>query len=147
MLKARAAVQNLPTYDPPLAGRDGLRLDFNENTIGCSARVVARLQSMTAGGRWYPALTTLGDGRVFTVSGGPNHAETYSSVTGWSQLPQQNGWPLFPHVFLQRNGHVFFSGGNVFANPVGLLPGSLNLSTNAQLLQYAINWYASRSRA
>ena len=48
MLKARAAVQNLPTYDPPLAGRDGLRLDFNENTIGCSARVVARLQSMTA---------------------------------------------------------------------------------------------------
>ena len=90
-----------------------------------------RLQSMTAGGRWYPTLTTLGDGRVFTVSGGPNRAEIYSSVTGWSQLPQQNGWPLFPHVFLQRNGHVFFSGGNVFANPVGLLPGSLNLTTNA----------------
>jgi hypothetical protein len=89
-----------------------------------------RLQSMTAGGRWYPTLTTLGDGRVFTVSGGPNHAEIYSSVTGWSQLPQQNGWPLFPHIFLQRNGHVFFSGGNVFANPVGLLPGSLNLATN-----------------
>jgi len=25
-------VQDLPEYHPPLAGRDGLRLDFNENT-------------------------------------------------------------------------------------------------------------------
>src|SRR5271154_6565458 len=26
-------------YRPPLAGRVGLRLDFNENTVGCSPRV------------------------------------------------------------------------------------------------------------
>jgi histidinol-phosphate aminotransferase len=49
MLKARDAVRNLPTYHPPLSGRDGLRLDFNENTVGCSPRVLARLREMSAG--------------------------------------------------------------------------------------------------
>ncbi len=48
MLNARAAVQNLPTYHPPLGGRDGLRLDFNENTVGASPRVLARLRELTA---------------------------------------------------------------------------------------------------
>ena len=48
MLRARNAVLNLPTYRPPLAGRDGLRLDFNENTAGCSPRVLARLRELTA---------------------------------------------------------------------------------------------------
>jgi histidinol-phosphate aminotransferase len=47
MLKARDAVRNLPRYHPPLSGRDGLRLDFNENTVGCSPRVLARLRQMT----------------------------------------------------------------------------------------------------
>jgi len=46
MLEARAAVKSLHAYRPPLAGRQGLRLDFNESTIGCSPRVLARLQSM-----------------------------------------------------------------------------------------------------
>jgi histidinol-phosphate aminotransferase len=35
-------------YHPPLAGRDGLRLDFNESTIGCSPRVLRKLASITA---------------------------------------------------------------------------------------------------
>jgi histidinol-phosphate aminotransferase len=34
-------------YNPPTAGRaDKLRLDFNENTIGCSPRVVERLREL-----------------------------------------------------------------------------------------------------
>jgi histidinol-phosphate aminotransferase len=41
-------VCSLPTYHPPLGGREGLRLDFNENTVGCSPRVLARLREMTA---------------------------------------------------------------------------------------------------
>ena len=85
---------------------------------------------MTAGGRWYPTLVTLGDGRIFTVSGGPGQAEIYSSVTGWSALSPQGGWPLFPHLFLLEGGRLFFSGGNVFANPVALLPGRLDLVSN-----------------
>jgi len=48
MLKARDAVHNLPTYHPPLGGRAGLRLDFNENTVGCSPRVLARLREISA---------------------------------------------------------------------------------------------------
>jgi histidinol-phosphate aminotransferase len=43
MLSARVAVRTLTSYHPPLAGREGLRLDFNENTVGCSPRVLQRL--------------------------------------------------------------------------------------------------------
>jgi histidinol-phosphate aminotransferase len=46
MLKARAAVHSLKSYHPPLGNRDGLRLDFNENTVGCSPRVIERLRSL-----------------------------------------------------------------------------------------------------
>jgi histidinol-phosphate aminotransferase len=46
MLSPRKAVRNLPIYHPPLGGRTGLRLDFNENTVGCSPRVLARLRSI-----------------------------------------------------------------------------------------------------
>jgi len=48
MLKPRNTVNTIPTYHPPLAGREGLRLDFNENTIGPSHRVLARLRTLTA---------------------------------------------------------------------------------------------------
>ena len=48
MLEARESVRNLPTYHPPLGGREGLRLDFNENTVGCSPRVLARMREITA---------------------------------------------------------------------------------------------------
>ncbi|MGA9507261.1 MAG: histidinol-phosphate transaminase, partial [Candidatus Sulfotelmatobacter sp.] len=48
MLEARMAIRNLHAYRPPLAGRVGLRLDFNESTIGCSPRVLERLRSLDA---------------------------------------------------------------------------------------------------
>src|SRR5215831_8212155 len=48
MLSARQAVQTMHEYHPPLAGRRGLRLDFNENTDGCSPRVLARVRALTA---------------------------------------------------------------------------------------------------
>ena len=46
MLSAREAVRMLSTYHPPLGGRNGLRLDFNENTVGCSPRVLERLRQI-----------------------------------------------------------------------------------------------------
>ncbi len=46
-LRARKAVENLKEYHPPLGGRDGLRLDFNENVGGCSPRVLAKLRSIS----------------------------------------------------------------------------------------------------
>ena len=48
MLKARAAVHSLKSYHPPLGNREGLRLDFNENTEGCSPRVLERLRNLDA---------------------------------------------------------------------------------------------------
>jgi len=48
MLSARDAIQNLREYHPPLARREGMRLDFNENTVGCSPRVLQRLTQITA---------------------------------------------------------------------------------------------------
>lgn len=46
MLKPREAVRTLKEYHPPLGGRQGLRLDFNENTAGCSPRVLERLRQL-----------------------------------------------------------------------------------------------------
>jgi len=48
MLSPREAVRTLPSYHPPLAGRNGLRLDFNENAVGCSPRVLERLRQLGA---------------------------------------------------------------------------------------------------
>jgi histidinol-phosphate aminotransferase len=46
MLKARESVRTLKEYHPPLGNREGLRLDFNENTAGCSPRVLERLRHL-----------------------------------------------------------------------------------------------------
>ena len=44
----RAAVRRLAHYHPPQEGRAGLlRLDFNENTVGCSPKVRAAVSRMT----------------------------------------------------------------------------------------------------
>ena len=44
-LKPRAAVERMAAYTPPTGGRAGkLRLDFNENTVGCSPKVIACLK-------------------------------------------------------------------------------------------------------
>ena len=47
MLKPRKTLETVPSYHPPLAGRHGMRLDFNENTVGCSPRVLERLRSIS----------------------------------------------------------------------------------------------------
>ncbi|MES2222010.1 MAG: histidinol-phosphate transaminase [Acidobacteriota bacterium] len=47
-LRPRDAVSRMHEYHPPLAGRDGLRLDFNENTFAPSPRVQAALQRIAA---------------------------------------------------------------------------------------------------
>ncbi len=45
LLRPRAAVERMAPYSPPSAGRSGkLRLDFNENTVGCSPRVAEALR-------------------------------------------------------------------------------------------------------
>src|SRR5436190_15283945 len=78
--------------------------------------VFTDVQSM-AHGRWYPTVTTLGDGRVMTFSGlketgGTNSTvEIYTVGSGWSQ-EYPAGWtpPLYPRMHVMPNGNVFYSG-------------------------------------
>jgi histidinol-phosphate aminotransferase len=49
-VKPRRLVLEMPEYHPPLAQREMLRLDFNENTFGPSPRVMERLLKVTAEG-------------------------------------------------------------------------------------------------
>jgi histidinol-phosphate aminotransferase len=45
-IRPRPAVQAMAPYHPPTAGRSGkLRLDFNENTVGCSPAVIGALKN------------------------------------------------------------------------------------------------------
>lgn len=47
MIKPRKAVREMEEYHPPTAGRaNALRLDFNENTIGCSPAVIRTLRNV-----------------------------------------------------------------------------------------------------
>lgn len=48
-IKPRKAIEAMRKYDPPLEKREGkLRLDFNENTFGCSPKVIAALKEVKA---------------------------------------------------------------------------------------------------
>jgi len=49
-VQPRQAVLAMPEYHPPLAGRDALRLDFNENTFEPSPMVMEKLRAITAEG-------------------------------------------------------------------------------------------------
>lgn len=45
MIEPREAVRGMAPYSPPSGGREGkLRLDFNENTVGCSPAVIEALR-------------------------------------------------------------------------------------------------------
>ncbi|HVW10660.1 MAG TPA: histidinol-phosphate transaminase [Bryobacteraceae bacterium] len=50
-LAPRRAVQSMAPYSPPTGNRhDKLRLDFNENTVGCSPAVIEHLKSILTAG-------------------------------------------------------------------------------------------------
>lgn len=101
-----------------------------------------RLSDM-ADGRWYPTLVSLGDGSIFAISGagaaGPNNRvpEIYSELNNWSALPAGNAdWPLYPHLYLLRNGHLFYAGGTM-GGRAGRAPLVLDPLTNATVLNVA----------
>ncbi len=50
MVRPRKAVERLKPYHPPREGRGGkLRLDFNENTVGCAPQVIRALRNKLDG--------------------------------------------------------------------------------------------------
>jgi hypothetical protein len=74
-----------------------------------------------ADGRWYPTLVSLGDGSVAAFSG-TNVAGTGLNVVPeifdpgsatWSAVTARinAAWPLYPHLFLLKDGRIFWTGG------------------------------------
>lgn len=75
-----------------------------------------------AGGRWYPALLPLADGRVLAISGlGEDgnlnvQPEVYAAGVNWAPVASPGRWPMFAHLFLLAGGRIFYSGGQYGGN-------------------------------
>ena len=104
-------------YDPFYGQPKTSIFDFKTNTF-------TDMQPM-AQGRWYPTVTTLGDGRAVTFSGLDGSGNTTNLVeiydpagSGWTKVdcssPSANCWtpPLYPRMHLLPNDKVFYSGPN-----------------------------------
>ncbi|MFJ6003880.1 galactose oxidase-like domain-containing protein [Arthrobacter sp. NPDC092385] len=85
-----------------------------------------------AGAHWYPSLTKLGNGDVWSAGGldekaeGTVLTEMFSSKTmSWlpqNQVPQTwSFWGTYPHMFLLDDGKMFYTGAHTFGNG---LPGT-----------------------
>jgi Domain of unknown function (DUF1929) len=99
-----------------------------------------------AGGRWYPTLIPLGDGRVLAASGLGEDGnlnptlEIFSPNTGaagtWQTLPtppnsaQFNGFPLYAHLILLADGRIFFTGGRMDDDQRNSAPCLVDLHQN-----------------
>jgi hypothetical protein len=97
--------------------------------------------SNMAHGRWYPTLTTLGDGRVMTFSGANESSNTNTAVeiytvgSGWSTQYIAPFTPdLYPRMHLLPNGKVFASG----APPVSYIfdPSTTSFTQNVATTKY-----------
>ncbi|EGX54678.1 secreted protein [Streptomyces zinciresistens K42] len=91
--------------------------------------------------RWYPTLTTLGDGRVLSVSGlddigqlVPGKNEVYDPRTrSWTYTRKIRQFPTYPALFPLSSGKIFYSGSNAGYGPadVGRDPGIWDVDSNA----------------
>ena len=89
-----------------------------------------------AGGRWYPSLLTLADGRVLALAGlgGDGNLnvvpEAYTDGAGWAALASPGPWPMYAHQVLLADGRVFYTGGQYGGNN-GSRPAVWNVATGA----------------
>jgi hypothetical protein len=90
-----------------------------------------------AGGRWYPSLIALPDGRIVAVSGQDEKnelnvvPEVYTDGAGWAAEPRSpSNWPLYAHLFVLADGRVYYSGGQYGGNN-GIRPSIWDLATNS----------------
>jgi FtsP/CotA-like multicopper oxidase with cupredoxin domain len=108
-----------------------------------------------ADGRWYPTLVSLGDGTVMAFSG-TNQAgtglntvpEAFDETTGtWHPTPHLRtaGWPLYPHLFLLRDGHLFFTGASLGNSTLG--GRKLDLGTGAATAVPGLSLPSNRDQA
>lgn len=101
-------------YDPFTGLPDALVFDPDSATWSARPEM--------AGGRWYPALLTMDDGRVLAISGIDadgalnEDPEVYAEATGWATVESPGPWPMYAHLTLLRDGPVCYSGAQYGAN-------------------------------
>jgi hypothetical protein len=103
------------TYDPFRGLRDALVFDP-------VARTWSAVPSM-AGGRWYPSLAPLPDGRIVAVSGLGEDGnlnvvpEVYSPADDeWAPLASPGPVPMYGHLVLLADGRILYTGGQYGGN-------------------------------
>ncbi len=120
-------------YDPFEGEKNSAIFDPATNTFTNTSNM--------AHGRWYPTLTTLGDGRVMTFSGADENSNTNDAVeiytvgSGWSTQYIAPFTPdLYPRMHLLPNGEVFASG----APPVSYIfnPSTTSFTQNVATTIY-----------
>jgi hypothetical protein len=97
-----------------------------------------------AGAHWYPSLTKLGNGDIWSAGGLDEKAQGTvltemfdTSAMRWlpqNQVPQTwSFWGTYPHMFLLENGRMFYSGGHTFGNGLPGTGSSIYDWTTAQI--------------
>ena len=97
-----------------------------------------------AGAHWYPSLTKLGNGDIWSAGGLNDKAEGTvltemfdTSAMKWlpqNQVPQTwSFWGTYPHMFLLDDGKMFYTGGHTFGNGLPGTGSSLYDWTTAQI--------------
>jgi hypothetical protein len=130
--------KDYPVVWPGTVLFEGSRLAYTFDPITETYKKMPRM----AGGRWYPTLVTLGNGRVYAFAGLNGTADDMNKKPeifnpagpSWQAKPTTDPWPMYPHLFLTENGRLFYSGGNVFPAVFNItLPpaGFLNATTSA----------------
>jgi len=102
MLKARKAVQQLSDFVSPVLPGAGLRLDLNENTGGCSPRVLEKLRELRAEDVWRYPDRSVGERLVAKWLG--LHPEQVLLCNGVDE-----GLHLLCETFLEPEDEVLFS--------------------------------------
>ena len=82
MIKAKAEVEQLAPYVAPLEGRRPmLRLDFNENTIGPSPKVVEAIRRLPPNAyATYPEYAGLNEAYAASINVPARHVEAFNGV-------------------------------------------------------------------
>ncbi|KAB8333902.1 DUF1929 domain-containing protein [Scytonema tolypothrichoides VB-61278] len=116
-------------YDPFYGIPDSFVFDFTANNGNGAWTKVASMYR----GRWYPTVLTLGDGRIFSLSGLDinggldRNPEIFNSSTGWNIFTRQTSpFALYAHLILLSNGKLFYTGAQLGGNN-GVSPRILTL--------------------
>lgn len=113
--------------------------------------------SQPDGSRWYPTAMTLGDGRVFAMTGLDEYGgidtypEAYIPGTGWRYFSgEDTGWayptskmPMYSHLFLMQDGRIFFSGAYFESTGVTARILTLPASGTGQIIETPVGGLAN----